>query len=970
MRSLAVFRRKSSIVRSWGRPARWVIMTAVTAVALGSLSMATRPAIADTTVVTFQDVNPVNGRNNEGAGAGGRVNGLAAASNGTTYYAASERGGLFRSTDSGVSWARFINFGPMNTWDVEVAPANDAIIFATAFFDGRTSSTTRSGVLVSYNSGATWSAPTAANHPSSSATGCAFARIAEPNAYGIAVSSSQAFVGTSCGLAIASIANNTWSVVDPKRSQVGFPSTTVPSTGPAGFIFDVVAHHSGILDTCGEEGHWHSTNSGVGWSKPSASFGGQDLPKTPLAGSCSIVASPDEANVLFAVVGTTLYESNNSGYTWTLLDGIPQNNPSPQGRIPFLEVDDRTTGFDLWFGDVSLFRRPCVALFGLSRTRCPPTSGRSDGIDNDNTKDVDELDEGWRGVAGNGGGFTRTAGAHDDAGSIIFDRRVTIDRCPTLFSSDGGVYLNTRTSPTGSATCFDPRWREATSPPHAWWIYAMAGYDRNGQAEDLYVGMQDNGLWAHNMLGAPAAQTLWNTPSSCCDVYDIATDGSAVPYTFLFPYQTNVCTRSGTGCSQWLSAPTGGVAILSTYVPALASFGNGADFLFATTGGIFKTNFMTPPPQTFQTPWTRLGNVPAPGGFCSVYTSGNSGLNFTAFGETGGGCAKDQPKQVWQISSSGTTWAPVPGPTNTGGFGIFAVHPVNPSLMYGLWIETSFGAPAASLVRSDNGGTSWTYLRELDAAVLGDVLYTGTRTFVPKTQLGMREDPKGSYFQPNLIALDPKDTNVIVVAGHDSGLFISTNAGKDWARLVNGVAGTGSLSAIPHARSAYFDNEPNMTPQLYIGTEGLGVWRVLLVTADLVLGQNTGGDFIGTGGLTHIRREIRNGLNTAGEVTLYQALPPGVRWHPGLSSNGCVSGLDAQLGGGFRELGSTTAVRCKIPSLAPGHIMTIDLVVEAINDGNQVENCREVLAPARVYSNALDRNLGDNVDSEFFTVCR
>jgi hypothetical protein len=132
-------------------------------------------------------------------------------------------------------------------------------------------------------------------------------------------------------------------------------------TDGADDIWDVVVHHGGIIDLVGDDGHRRSTNGGVSWTTTSTLFGGIS----------SIDASPDEANVLFATVGTSISQSTDGGVTWT-----PLTNPSPQGRIPFVKTNQRSGAtFDLWFGDVRLFRATCTTpAGGGAAARCPANS--------------------------------------------------------------------------------------------------------------------------------------------------------------------------------------------------------------------------------------------------------------------------------------------------------------------------------------------------------------------------------------------------------------------------------------------------------------------------------------------------------------------------------------------------------------------------------------------------------------------
>lgn len=73
--------------------------------------------------ITIKEVNPTHSEAAGVAATGGRVNHLARASNGT-LYAASEFGGLFKSTDAGRTWSRLDGYLPHRMWGVKVSPAN------------------------------------------------------------------------------------------------------------------------------------------------------------------------------------------------------------------------------------------------------------------------------------------------------------------------------------------------------------------------------------------------------------------------------------------------------------------------------------------------------------------------------------------------------------------------------------------------------------------------------------------------------------------------------------------------------------------------------------------------------------------------------------------------------------------------------------------------------------------------------
>ena len=113
------------------------------------------------------DIGPDNSSldaTNPNGASGGRVNGLAShPNNNTTFFAASEWGGLWQTTDAGQNWAPLPGHVPQATWDVEVHPTTPATIFATSYFDGRVNS--RAGISVSTDGGVTWTRPATATPP-------------------------------------------------------------------------------------------------------------------------------------------------------------------------------------------------------------------------------------------------------------------------------------------------------------------------------------------------------------------------------------------------------------------------------------------------------------------------------------------------------------------------------------------------------------------------------------------------------------------------------------------------------------------------------------------------------------------------------------------------------------------------------------------------------------------------------------
>ena len=175
---------------------------------------------------------------------GGRVNKLAAhPTNSQIYFAASEWGGVFRTTDAGRNWIYVPGHLPQATWDVEFNPFNANVLVATSNFDGKTDS--EAGINVSRDGGVTWSVPASARPAVADCLNPVDR--AEPAAFGIAfdpANTNRIFVGTSCGLAVSENNGVTWDYIDP-----------TPGDGGGLRVVDVIVHNGGIIDVCGDEGH-------------------------------------------------------------------------------------------------------------------------------------------------------------------------------------------------------------------------------------------------------------------------------------------------------------------------------------------------------------------------------------------------------------------------------------------------------------------------------------------------------------------------------------------------------------------------------------------------------------------------------------------------------------------------------------------------------------------------------------------
>jgi len=806
---------------------------------------------------TFVDINPDFSdldATDPDAASMGRVGGLAnvAGDNGT-YYAASEFGGLFKSSDLGLTWDHLDGHIPQTTWDVEVDPSNPNRVYATSFYDARVNPIT--GIQVSTDAGATWSHPltsdsnpllegTAIDNTPQAGYFAANARRTSPAAYGISIrpdATNNVAIGTNAGVAISNDSGATWQIIDPLLS-------TNPASSAAN-IWDAVWQPGGpmgmgILDVVGDTGHHRSVDGGANWTAnnlPGGAFGAS-------GSSLSIAASPDESYVLYVVgIDNQLYESLDAGATWTQIGATDPVNGG--GRLPFVTTNDTTAGFDVWTGGVSLYR-------AVGTTPAMPAPGGASRI---------TAPGAWF------GGFTRggignATGAHDDVGDIVFDSQTAVDAVPRLYSSDGGVYFATVTS-AAPTSFLNLVWEQPIVGPHALWLFGMASLDQPGlSGEDIYFGTQDAGVFASINVGSNSP--TWHMPN-CCDAFDFAANNAGTPNdrtddTIVFDQGSFAMGRQfpfRLGDSGLANAPLfndpADYPDANTTTPSF-NFGEGIDSWgnnqFAIVmndgapndGGLFITsNITNATGGGASVTWTELGNATEPAsnnfGDLQVAVGGGTPSFFVTVGD-GNGYTADQ---LWRFTGTNPAGVWQRLDTNIGGgaTGVsqFAVDPNNPNRLY----ASAISAAGPRMVFSTDGGTNWQNDTNLDFLMTGGGAFQyspqrGPRNFPDQENSGAPARGVGVYFQPTLLAFDPEDPSIIAAGAMDAGVFLSTDSGGSW-RLLTDPFGTQDdptttlgnglpLDDVPHIsrpRFAHFDHESGSSVvDLYVGTQGRGVWRI------------------------------------------------------------------------------------------------------------------------------------------------
>ena len=163
--------------------------------------------------------------------------------------------------------------------------------------------------------------------------------------------------------------------------------------------------------------------------------------------------------MLFAVVGTSIFESDDGGQSWP----GTYANPRPQGRIPFVATNQRTGAtYDLWFGDVRLHRGTCT-------TPSPPAPGGAQRCNASARVGRPVHAVRWR---------TRRHGRH----------RVSTRRRQRRLPGD--VLVRRRrvfNTLDASPACHTPAWNQPNVTPHALWNFTFSGSPRAVRRPRIFI---------------------------------------------------------------------------------------------------------------------------------------------------------------------------------------------------------------------------------------------------------------------------------------------------------------------------------------------------------------------------------------------------------------------------------------------------------------------------------------------------
>jgi uncharacterized repeat protein (TIGR01451 family) len=452
----------------------------------------------------------------------------------TKAITAADSGGLWRTSDGGLTWSRVDSFPQFRMEDVRYDPSDPNTIIATSRFDGRT--TPESGIWRSTDNGATWSRAAVAY-------GC----VTEPNAWGIGMvaggdSHQKIFAANDCGVAYSDDSGSSWT-----------------QTGPSVRFFDVTAVRTGV-DTalayaCTESGRVYSTTvSGAATPTWTLESTVDNVSGDP--GRCQVEISPLDTDVVFltnrncpqagacnnSTFGMRLFESDDGGNTFVDLPG-PLTNNRPGAVVTSASLDGDANHYELFWGNgLKFYRQHCDDNGAAGTVDCPVVaeSGAqcSNAVDDDSDQIVNEgcptvgpksedvnAGECKNAVDDDGDGFVNDGceimerfdiGTHVDPTDIAFDPTAVGAACALLSSNDGGL---------GRSTNCGTSWSDSNAGLNALQIYTVFGTLRGpGPTEtDIYFGTHDNEWWYSLDNGG-----TW-TRAFCCEGFQGQVDYRVPP---------------------------------------------------------------------------------------------------------------------------------------------------------------------------------------------------------------------------------------------------------------------------------------------------------------------------------------------------------------------------------------------------------------------------------------------------------
>jgi photosystem II stability/assembly factor-like uncharacterized protein len=257
---------------------------------------------------------------------GGRVASVTGAGDGLTFYFGAVDGGVWKTTDAGLTWNPVFDGQPIaSIGAVEVAPSNPNVLYAgTGESDIRSALSSGDGVYKSVDSGKTWKN---IGLPDTRQISRIVIDPRNPDIVYVGALGHAYAPNDERGVFKSTDGGTTWTHVLAKGPNIGVSDLAIAAANPNVLFAGTWNTHRPPWSTYAPlqgpgGGIYRSTDSGATWTQ----LNGNGLPEGDW-GRVGVAVAPDGKRVyalLDAGKKSGLYRSDDGGNTWTLANGDPR----------------------------------------------------------------------------------------------------------------------------------------------------------------------------------------------------------------------------------------------------------------------------------------------------------------------------------------------------------------------------------------------------------------------------------------------------------------------------------------------------------------------------------------------------------------------------------------------------------------------------------------------------------------------
>lgn len=747
----------------------------------------------------------------------------------TTFYAGGVAGGLWRSTDSGASWAPIGDLQPniaVTAFDIDPANA-DRLLLGTGegYYNG--DAVRGSGIFLSTDGGSNWT------HLSSTRNSN-FMRV---NDLVISPNNSQVFyAATRVGLYRSSDGGGAWTLIRSASTVFGCFDIAVVDGGTTDVLLVSCGtfFQSNPVQTDAERGVFRTANALAAtptWTHGVGTVNAADL-KISDMGRTSLAVAPSNTSIVYALVACST-DGNPGCGNWD--DGVQGLHKSTDGGVTWTTVFE--TGGSDGVEDV-LLTNPVIAING---TCSAWSTSANDYISQgwyDNVIAVDPTNANRLWVGGidlfrsDDGGVTWGAASywwqqysggvipvskyvHADNHAILFDAGYNGSSNQTLYvGNDGGIFRTNNaaaaTAPGMVGICGNAGDQPAINWSNLNNSYGVTQFYHGTvfpSGTSYFGGAQDNGT----NLGSDGGPNAWTE-----------INGGDGGYVAVKPSNTNILYAETTAIS--IERSTDGGASFTNIVAGISQTNrncgsfinpflmdpNSETRLYTSNHALWRTTN----PEAGTVTWTQA-SAALPGTACPATTTANS-ERLSAYAVAPGDAdllvAGATRGQICRLTSATTS-------INTTGWSACTEPAGDGSYVSSIAFDTGVGTPTAQNSRivyatvstfgvghvwkSTDGGQTWSSLDGSGATRLPDV-------------------PAHSIVSDPAYAPGQR-----LYVGTDLGVFVSIDSGANWARENSGFANT-VVEHLQFSNRTVGTGRAPASGKLFAFTHGRGVYRTNL----------------------------------------------------------------------------------------------------------------------------------------------